>query len=92
MSSSNFSASAGTQIPSTSVDITRAATGMDFNLLLARFVVYCLGICAKIVSWFSSLLLNDRMATSTVLARRFGATKDFFTSTVDYKVTLTTSG
>ena len=61
---------------------------MDFNLLLAMFVLSQWGICAKIVSWTSILLQNTRMATSTVQARRFRATNDLFTYTVDYKVTL----
>ena len=44
----------------------------------------CLGI--------STQFLNDRMATSTVLASTFRGSNDLFTNTVDYKVTLADSG
>ena len=74
---------------STAVDFIYQSRYRDgFYLLLARFVVRVRKICAKIVSWFSTLLLNNQMDTSRTMARTFGGTNDLFTKVLDYKVPL----
>ena len=86
-----YSTAAGTHIayiwliildPSDRFDLTKFS-GCSPSTRAASFRMAFRAMRTKTVSWISSLLLNNRVSTSTVQARRFGATKNLFTYTVD---------
>ena len=53
------------------------------KLALGKVVLFSLEIRAKIVSWFFYQLQNNRMATSSTVARSFRGTNDLFTTVLD---------